>query len=200
MSAHEGCSGFVGSNDAETAATPPRAQMFYLNTANPAPCTGNITSFIVYYYGPDIVSVVGKYYATYALYRRMGSGSSTRHVRVSEMFRAIRAAEIYTDLISEGIDGEIVQGGFNCYTDTLDVGASPLTIEAGDILGACIFDPDLDFDISGVNILVTLPLDVVGEASGESLLQMSMARCSRLDLPSDIPADQLLFFNSRRLC
>ena len=200
-SAQEGCIGFIGSSDAERAATPSRAQMLYLNTANPAPCTGNITSWTVCYYGPDVVNPVGIYYATYALYRRTGSGNSACYVRVSEMFRAVRSARVYVENdISEDVDGEIKRGSFNCYTDTLDVGASPLMVETGDILGACVFDPDYDFDIPGVSdILVTLPFDVVGEASGESLLQMSTAGCSRSDLPSDILADQLLFLNSRRL-
>ena len=112
--------------------------MFYLNTANPAPCTGNITSWTVCYYGPDVVNNVGKYWATYALYRRMGSDSNARYVRVSEMFRAQRTAEIYVGVSNAGINGKIAQGGFNCYTDALDVGASPLTVQAEDILGACV--------------------------------------------------------------
>ena len=199
--AQEGCSGFIGSDDAETAAIPSRAQMFYLNTANPAPCTGNITSWTVCYYGPDVANHVGKYLATYALYRRMGSGSSAHYVRVSETFRAQRAGEIYADGSVAGIDGEIAQGGFNYYTDTLDVGASPLTVEAGYILGACVhvFDPTGDFEIGGSYILVTLPLDVVGEASGGSLLQMGTTECTRFLIPSDVPTNQLSFLNSRRL-
>lgn len=42
-------------------------------------------------------------------------------------------------------------------------------------------------------------MDVVGEVSGESLLEMGTSGCSRDDIPSDIPADQLSPVNSRRL-
>ena len=167
--------------------------MFYLDTANAAPCTGNITSWRVCYYGPSSVSRIGSYWATYAVYRRTGSGNSIRYDRVSEMFRAIRTiSDFTTDPI---VDGEIVQGGFNCYTDSIDVGNSPLTLQAGDILGACVFDPDGDIPF----ILTRLPLDVVGEASGESLLQMGTSDCSRTDILSDISASQLSTINSRRL-
>ena len=194
-SAQQKSCGSIGNNN-ETAATPSRAQLFYLNTANPAPCTGNITSWRVCYYGPDNVNRVGSYWATYAVYRMTGSGSSIRYVRVSEIFRAIRTVAEYT--ITPSVDGEIAQGGFNCYTDSVDAGGSPLTIQAGDILGACVFDPDGDIVFEN-DILIRLPLDVVGEASGESLLQMGTAGCSRVDMPSDIPANQFSTIDSRRL-
>ena len=188
--------GSIGNNN-ETAVTPSRAQLFYLNTANPAPCTGNITSWRVCYYGPDTVNRVGSYWATYAVYRRMGSGSSIRYVRVSEIFRAIRTVADFT--VTASVDGEIAQGGFNCYTDSIDVGDSPLTVQAGDILGTCVFDPDGDVVVFDNDVVIRLPLDVVGEVSGESLLQMGTAGCSRLDIPSDIPASQLSTLNSKRL-
>ena len=179
--------GIIGNSD-ETAATPSRLQFFYLNAAYPAPCTGNITSWRVCYYEPDTLDISGSYWATYAVYRR-NSGNSVRYVRVSEMFRAIRTV---TNFISvEKADGEIAQGGFNCYGDSIN---SPLTIQAGDILGVCVFTPDNSF---GIN---RFPLDVIGEASGESLLQMiGTSGCSREDIPSDISANQFLTLNSRRL-
>ena len=185
--------GLIGNND-ETAVTASRAQMFYLSTANPAPCTGNITSWRVCYYGPDSVNSAGSYWATYAVYRRMGSGSSVRYMRVSEIFRAIRTIENFVSA-SPIVDGEIIQGGFNCYDDSIDVGDLPLTIQAGDILGACVFNPDGDIPF----ILTRLPLDVVGEASGDSLLQMGTTGCSRANIPSDVSTNQLSTVNSRRL-
>ena len=195
----EQCSDLIGSNNAETVSTPSSTQLFYLNTANPAPCTGSVTSWRVCYYGPDAINSVSlvNYWATYAVYRRMGSGSNIHYVRVSEMFRAIRTN---ADFISiPEIDGEISHGGFNCYTDSLDAGDSPLTIQAGDILGACVFDPDGDIMILNAEVKITLPLDVVGEVSGESLLKMNTDGCSRQALPSDIPANQLTPLNSSRL-
>ena len=195
-SAQQESCGFIGNNN-ETAATPSRAQRFYLNTAHPAPCTGNVMSWRVCYYGPDSVNRAGSYWATYAVYRRTGSGSITRYVRVSEIFRALRTVAGFT--VSPGVDGEIAQGGFNCYTDSIDVGESPLTIQAGDILGACVFDPDGDIVADDIELLIRLPLDVVGEVGGESLLQMNADECSRENIPSDIPANQLSTLNSRRL-
>ena len=185
----------------ELAGTPSRAQMFYLDTANPANCTGNVTSWRVCYYGPDSVNNRGSYWATYAVYRRMGSGNNNNYERVSEVFRATRAI---SGLQGESnIDGEIIQGGFNCYDDSIDVGNSPLTIQAGDILGACVFNPN-DEQINNplvgrIVIVARLPLDVVGEANGESLLQTGTDGCSRTNIPSDISTDQLSTVNSRRL-
>ena len=129
--------GSIGNSD-ETAATASRAQLFYLDTANAASCTENITSWRVCYYGPDSVDNSGTYWATYAVYRRMGSGNSVSHRRVSEMFSAVRTVEALMTL-SSVVDGEIAEGGFNCYDDSIDVG---VTIQTGDILGACVFDPE----------------------------------------------------------
>ena len=184
--------GSIGYND-ETAVTPTRDELFYLNTANPAPCTGNITNWRVCYYGPTSLNSAGSYWATYAVYRRMGSGSSVRYERVSEIFRAIRTVPALTGIVDR-VDGEVAQGGFNCYDDFIDVGDSPLTIQAGDVLGACVFDPD------NIPVIATrLQLDVVGEASGESLLRMGTTGCSIDAIPSDISANELSTLNSRRL-
>ena len=184
--------GSIGNSD-ETAGTASRAQMFYLDTANPASCTGNVTSWRVCYYGPDSIDNRGSYWATYAVYRRMGSGNSVRYVNVSEIFRATRTIDDPNFTGVPIIDGAIAQGGFNCYDDAIDVGNSPLTVQAGDILGACVFNPDDQF---GVN---RLPLDVVGEVGGESLQQMDTGGCSRTNIPSDISINQLSTLNSRRL-
>ena len=168
-------------NSDETEATPSRAQLFYLDTANPANCTGNITSWRVCYYGPSSINNIGSYWATYAVYRRVVSaGSNISYERVSGIFRAIRTISGFTN--NPIIDGEIAHRGFNCYDDSIDVGNSPLTIQAGDVLGACIFNPDNSFGVS------RLPLDVIGQGGG-SLLQMGTAGCSREALPSDIPAN-----------
>ena len=196
----EQCSDSIGSDATEIGSTPSRAQLFYLNVANPAPCTGSITSWRVCYYGPDDVpsNSLVNYWATYAVYRRTGNGTNTSYIRVSEIFRATKTNLNLGNFLE--IDGEISEGGFHCYTDSLDEDDSPLTIQAGDILGACVFDPDGDIVILDADVKITLPLDVVGEAStGELLLRTSTAGCSRFDLPSDIPANQLIPLDSRRL-
>ena len=96
------------------------------------------------------------------------------------MFSAVRKVERYTG--SPTVDGEIEQGGFNCYEGTYDIGDSLLTVQAGDILGACVFNP-------GDGTLVRrFPLYIVGEVSGESLLAMNTDGCTRDDLPVSISA------------
>ena len=188
----ESCSP-IGNKD-ETAATPSRDQGFYLNTAYPAPCTGNITSWRVCYYGPNNVAELSSYWATYAVYRRMGSDDDVRYERVSEMFRATRAVSVYVR--APGVDGEIVEDDFICYVDSIDTGNSPPTVQAGDILGACVFDPENIRGLLGVN---RLQLDIVGVASGQSLLQMGTTGCTTEAIPLNIPANQLSTQNSRRL-
>ena len=185
----ESCSP-IGNKD-ETAATPSRDQGFYLNTAYPAPCTGNITSWRVCYYGPNNVAELSSYWATYAVYRRMGSDDDVRYERVSEMFRATRAVSVYVR--APGVDGEIVEDDFICYVDSIDTGNSPPTVQAGDILGACVFDPE------NIPFVDRRQLDMVGEASGRSLLQMDTNECTAQSIPSNIPDNQLSIVNSRRL-
>ena len=126
---------------------------FYLDVNNPATCNGTITNWTVCYYGR---SDPGSYFATYAVYQIMGSGEDEYYERVSEVFTAVTAT---TNVGSR--DG-LNQIGFNCYTDFIDVGDSPLTIHAGDIIGACVFNP------SGGS---RRELDIVGEANGESLME-----------------------------
>jgi hypothetical protein len=114
----------------------------------------------------------------------MGSGEDESYERVSGMFRAVRT----THGIGDGADG-LNQVGFNCYTDFIDVGDSPLTIHAGDIIGACVFDPP------GGTLR---ELDIIGEVSGESLLQADLD-CTMDDIPSIIQSDDLQFCDDRRL-
>ena len=193
MLAQDTC-GPLGNSNADGQVREVRQQRLYLDVNNPTPCTGNITSWTVCYYGPEDVHRVGSYWATYAIYRRMGSNSEStdRYERVSEMFSAVRTVQQYIGF--PVVDGEIEQGGFNCYEDTVDAGNSLLTVQAGDILGACVFDPDRD---NGA--VQRLPLDVVGEVSGESLLAMNTNGCTRDDLPVNISANDLSSVSSRRL-
>ena len=128
-------------------------QRFYLDVNNPATCNGTITNWTVCYYGR---SDPGSYFATYAVYQIMGSGEDEYYERVSEVFTAVTATTGVD--FSDGLN----QMGFNCYTDSIDVGDSPLTIHDGDIIGACVFNP------SGPS---RRELDIVGEVSGESLME-----------------------------
>ena len=197
MLAQDFC-GSIGSSNPESEVASSRDAIFYLNTANPAPCSGTITSWRVCYYGPDSVDF-STYWATYAIYRRItiSSDSSESYEKISTIMRAVRATGLLAAVNSTGIiDGSIQSGGFNCYDDFIGAGSSPLTVQAGDILGACVFDP-IDSDNYDRR-----QLDVVGEAEmdGEFLLGMSSSgRCTTDALPSNIPISQLSKVSSRRL-
>ena len=126
------------------------------------------------------------YWATYAVYQNQ---SNNTYMRVSKMFRAIRTAASVSDPRA-GTDGEI-NDGFNCYTDTIDAGESPLINQAGNILGACVFTPRDDVYPHRV---IRLPLYVVSAASqeGQQLQQMNIDdRCSIEGIPSIISCSNL---------
>jgi hypothetical protein len=138
----------------------------------------------VCYYGRSDSGPFNSYWATYAVYQRAGSGEEESYVKVSEMFRAVRTTN---DDVGDGLN----LLGFNCYTDSIDAGDSPLTIQAGDIIGACVFDPpggDIDLH----------ELEIVGQVSGESLLQADLD-CTIDNIPSIIQLDDLRVRNDRRL-
>ena len=189
--AQDSCGSIGNSN--ETALAADRSRRFYLDTANSAPCTGNVTSWRVCYYGPNQGpgERFSRYWATYAVYRKMGSGADEYYEQVSQLFSAVTSAvQIIDD--SGTIDGVIRQQGFTCYDDTI---TAPLTVQAGDIIGACVFNP-----MNGnFNFFTRSQLDIVGQVSGESLLQMDSGACSITALPTNIQASQLSNVNSRRL-
>ena len=122
----------------------------------------------------------------------MGSGGDDSYVKVSELFRAMRT----TAIIFDGADG-LNEIGFNCYTDSIDAGDSPLTIRPGDIIGACVFDPVDD------NIFTRRELNIVGEVAaghGESLMRADIdVDCTMDDIPSSIRLTDLRNQNNRRL-
>ena len=180
----------IGNSD-DSELTERTDRRFYLNVNNPATCNGTITNWTVCYYGRIVA--VASYWATYAVYQKVDSGENERYEKVSEMFTAVRT-------INGGGDG-FNQIGFNCYTDFIDVGDSPLTIHAGDVIGACVFDPqDAPF--------VRVELDIVGEVSsdqGESLMRSRGGSagigntCTVDAIPSSIPNDALEIQDNRRL-
>ena len=167
-------------------------QRFYLNVNNPAPCNGSVQSWRVCYYGPGSTRDRRFYWTIYAVYRRqVVSGGDVRYQRVSERFRAIRYDN--SDFNFARVDGPVQQTGFACYDDMIDVGDNPLTIQAGDVVGVCVFDPDNEQSTD------RRQLDVVGEVAGESLLMMDTNGCSREALPMDISSNNLSPIESRRL-
>ena len=62
--------------------------------------------------------------------------------KVSDIFRAVRSTESVIRRNSEPLtDGLIQDGGFMCCTDSLETSDSPMMVQVGDIIGACVFDP-----------------------------------------------------------
>ena len=190
--------GSIGSSD-ETELQAVTNRRFYLNTANLAPCTGTITSWRVCYYGPDNTNILLRsrsrsYTASYSLYRRMGSGRDVYYQRVSNVSRAVITTALLADYdLNRTIVDDIIQNGFACFSDFNNIDL-PLSVQAGDLVGACIFDPE------NTQFFQRRQLNIVSEVDGESLLGMSdVVECSVDDIPSSIRADQLSTHNNRRL-
>ena len=187
--------GLIG-NSNETQVSAIRDEMFYLDVEHPAPCAGKVTSWTVCYYGPDDVRDNRIYWALYAIYRRNVSQNGDHYERVSDTFAAVRSGEDF--LNGRIVDGGIVAGEFNCYNDTIDNGDSSLTVEAGDVLGACVFDP-----LDAGNEVVRRQLDIVGEVVGESLLEMNDDECiftgRDREIPLSVERSELSPTSSRRL-
>ena len=168
--------GLIG-NSNETQLSAIRDEMFYLDVDHPAPCAGKVISWTVCYYGPNDVESDNIYWALYAIYRKNASQNGDSYERVSDTFTAVRSGQEL--LIRPIVDGKIVEGGFNCYNDTIDNGNSSLTVEAGDVLGACVINP------SGDN---RHQLDIVGVSdNGESLLEMNENGCVITRQDGEIP-------------
>lgn len=172
--------GYIGDN-VEVSATPSREKRFYLNTAKPAPFNGIVRSWRVCYYRPR--AFVARHWATFAVYRRTSSSREADgdvadvreadvnfgYERVSPVFRTVRKL----------FQIRFTQDGFHCYDE---VGGSPLTVQKGDVIGACVFDPEDTF--------IRHQLDVVSRVnpSAGSLLQMGTTVCDIRNIPPDFLA------------
>ena len=79
-----------------------------------------------------------------------------------------------------GYDINILSRSFNCF----NIRVSDFTIEAGDIVGGCVYDP------TGTG---SRKLDIVGRnAAGYSLMQMDdESQCTQNSLPLSISSRQL---------
>ena len=197
--------GHIGNND-ERNATPSRNPMLYLDTDNRANCSGNITSVRVCYYGPDSIpnNMRRIYRTTYAVYRQLEDEQGLKYYRrVSGTFTAIRVTSNVNQNANPERDGPI-DTGFNCYNDTLYTNTNGMegfvqavTVEEGDIVGACIVDAE-DRE-SEVNSAERLQLDIVGEESGHSLMHTSTTECQLNTIPLQIPIGNLTSVGSRKL-
>ena len=165
----------IGTNS-ETAYTADRNTSFYLNTADPAPCNGTINKWRYCFYNPDNIANGRTYITTFAAYRATATG----YQRVSNV----------NVVPWSGSDINALSQNFNCF----NINISDFTIEAGDIVGGCVYDP-----ASGGGS--TRQLDIVGQnAAGYSLMQMSdVSQCTQNSLPLSISSSQLFILNSRIL-
>ena len=68
------------------------------------------------------LTVFSSYVTTYAVFWRVQNGNDFYYQSVSPTYEAIR---IEPQLILYSVDGEIDIGGFNCYTDLINIGDSP---------------------------------------------------------------------------
>ena len=140
------------------------------------------------------------YWATYAVYRpEVDSDGDLVYRRVSEIYRAIRYANSLIN--APEVDGPVQPFGFACYDDLIDVGDNPFTIQAGDVIGACVFNPDGNDNIIKDILTTRRELDVVGETAtdSESLLEMDDDGCDIDELPSNVERNELSTVSSRRL-
>ena len=173
--------GVIGTNN-QTEFTAERDLRFYLNTASPAPCNGTITSWRYCYYGPGNV-FFASYRVTFAVYRRMSSDSGEFYQRVSDVFTAVRY----------GYFSPYISRGFNCH-NIFDLGDEDVEVQAGDIVGACIFDPE------NALIFINSQLDVIGDANGYSLHVMNdVSDCDFGEIPSTVEDSALREVSSRIL-
>ena len=115
-------------------------QYFYLGIARRASCSGIINYFSYCYYRPEVATQ--SYVFTFAIYRQNSLDNGVYDV-VSSVFIAERtSSDVTTDLGS---------GNFACVNLTVN---DPVPVNAGDVLGACIFDPQEEnvqqLDIVGI--------------------------------------------------
>ena len=186
LSLSNDCSSSLGTDD-ERELTAARDLSFYLNTAHPAVCSGTVRSWRYCYYVPSVINdTIDVYRTSVAVYRRiMDSSGLYTYERVSRVFSIIE------DLVN------VHNSSFIC--GILDV--NEFTIEAGDLVGACIYNP-IDNE---ANSRFRSQLDIIGEAiieSGYPLLRMSdVSECAvgLSRLPSSIPHNMLSVVESRVL-
>ena len=171
----------IGTNN-ETAFTAARDRRFYLNIDCPAPCNGTITSWRYCYYRPN-TNDSNRYHVTWAVYRRMGSGNDTHYVAVPS---SVRTAVRSGDQITSNNDS------FSCLNQSVWPNVT-VAIEAGDVVGACIYEPG---DNADENIF-RRQLDIVGQMNGYSLMQMKdIGECGFNSTPSNISSSLLSAIDS----
>ena len=161
----------VFGTDADQGSDADRARRFYLNTEDPAPCSGTVDEFQYCYYRHSYRA--DSYHFTFAVFRETSPGS---YSTVSEAFNAVRDPN----------PGVL----FACLSFPV---VNQIQIQAGDMIGACVYDlPDTASE-------VRLETYVVGQIADRFLMRTGTdeARCSDSTVPS--PVSSLSTVNERVL-
>ena len=156
--------GTIGASSEEEL-TASRNHGLYLNTQDPAPCNGTVDRFRYCFY--NTLQSASLYQFTFAVFRE----TSNSYRAVSKAFTTGRT------LSDRGSQT------FSCITYEV----KPIEIQAGDIVGACIFDPP---DENGRNVI---QLDVVGDSDDEDNFLMSTGNsgCDNSAIPSTVSKNSL---------
>ena len=120
--------------------------MFYSVTDNPARCTGNITSWRVCYYEPQLNSDDNDTFSVkYTVYQRNDTNCINQVSNLSTLYR------------SDKENGALKQDSGNrqlcCYKKVLE---TPFAVRKGDIIGACVSGDQVHEDseiIHGLNVV-----------------------------------------------
>ena len=170
--------GVVGSDAGGSAAN--RDRNFYLNTQDPAPCDGTINEVQYCYYKTNNKIATGGFSFTTAFYREMSPGTYTA---ISNSYTTV------TGYFDHGLQS------FRCVTAPIP----PLQIQAGDVIGVCIYHPPLG--LFGIRA----QLDVVGRnaGSGQYLQRASNSGCGDSAVPNTVSSltreDSLVLHISARI-
>ena len=171
---------FCGNIGAESAPLhgPIQDERFYLNVGDTA-CRGSISSFTYCFYKPNEYDdqESPSYFSTFAIYRE--NTQTSRYEVMSPVFVAERSTSDLVSLL--GVSGNDFTVSFRCDVYTPNV---PVTVEAGDVLGACVFDPSGDDNEQ---------LDIVGNrfTSLGMLMKTGSNGCGINTVPSSVTSASL---------
>ena len=140
---------FCGPHDNRTELDICGSDMFYLVTDNPACCTGNITSWRVCYYEPQLNSDDNDTFSVkYAVYQRNDTNCINTLYQSDKGNGALKQ------------DSGNRQLSLSCYNKVLE---TPFAVQKGDIIGACVSDDQVHEDSKTVH-----RLNVVSRVEGQS--------------------------------
>ena len=170
------CTPIGSNNETKFTAAAVTTPTIYLNTDYPAPCSGTVSRWRYCFYRPVTHGAEDKYRLTLAVYRRMVT-----------QYKIVESSQC-----TFTVDFPTQSNGFTCqYLDLSMSRNGQFDIEAGDIVGACIFNPSQGDRER---------MDIVSEANGYSLMRLpSNTFCGYNSIPRTISSSQLLIVNSRLL-